>query len=788
MTLSGSLLLPPDVLLVPVTELHPTLRHGLACEPGDVAITRPRGRARSLLIDRDAASLLERFRQPARISDVVTSYAGEHGLDATQLLREVFPLLRRVRAAGYLVPAGEPRDAGTDFTLSPGAAVGEWTVQRGVHVIDDTEIYAIAGGGRGQAALKIARQPGEGYVSHLLAREAVVLRSLAGNPGPVLLDAGTHNRRSYLALEWLPGDDILATANALRRRMEPAGRHRLLALAVALLDAYIALHARGVIHADVHPMNALVQPDGSVRLVDFGLSRALTSIPGLTEPPRQGVGYFFEPEYARAILAGRAAPAATVAGEIYGLGALIYLILTGNHYHRFTIDRQAFLQQIASGSPVPFTDYGLAPWPEIEAVLARALAKEPAARYSTVRDFAAALRPLVAPSAPAPRARSSADLPQPDDLAAWRIDGSRFVAGHLEAPTASLHYGAAGIAYAGYRIACQRGDAALLADADIWASRATAALGTSEAHWNPSIGITPAVTGPASLHHGPPGVHLVQALVAHARWDVETMNRSLRGFVASCQAETAPFDLVMGAPGLLLGCALALEAIPDDPLLPARPSLITLGNRLADELERRLEALPPVAECRELPVLGMAHGWAGSLYALLRWAEARHRMPPLDAPRRLAELAAIGTDAGDQRRWPRRLGEPPAGPFVASWCNGAAGFVHLYLLAHTLFRDDRWLRVAEAAGRTAAGSTRGASLCCGRAGQAMSLVALARRTGNDRWREQALGLTGDGAPSTEPAQSLFKGAVGRVLVRQELELAAEARMPCFEAEGWPPQL
>lgn len=785
MALTGPLLLPSDVLLVPVAELQPALRHGLTCAPDDVAITRPRGRARSLLIDRDAAGLLARFRQPARISDVVAAYASERGLDAAEVLREVFPLLRRVHAAGYLVPAGAARDAGADFTLPPGTIIGEWTARRGVQVIDDTEIYAIAGDGRGQAALKIAREPGAGYVRNLLAREAVVLRHLAGTPGPALLDTGTHDGRSWLALEWLPGNDILVTANDLRRRQTPDGRRRLLALAVALLNAYAALHDRGVIHADVHPKNVLVQPDGTVRLVDFGLSRALPPLPGLAEPPRQGVGYFFEPEFARAALEGAAAPAATVAGEIYGLGALIYLVLTGEHYQRFTIDRQAFLQQIATGPPTPFAGYGLAPWPEVETVLARTLAKDPSARFPAVRDFAAALRPMLAPG---PLARTPGALPLPDDLAAWRVDGPRFPAALQASPTASLHYGAAGIAWALYRSACQRSEAALLADADIWASRAVAALGTTEAFWNPAIGITPAVTGPASLHHGPPGVYLVQALVAHARWDVETMNRALRGFVTACRAETAPFDLVMGAPGLLLGCALLLEAIPDDPLLPTRPPLIELGTHLAADLERRLSALPPVAACRELPVLGMAHGWGGALYALMRWAEARHRLPPLDAPRRLAELAELGPAVDGERRWPRRLGEPPDGPFVASWCNGAAGHVHLYLLAHTLFRDDRWLHVAEAAGRVAAIPVAGASLCCGRAGQAMSLAALARRTGDKSWHNRAVALLGDGASAdTEPAQSLFKGAAGVLLAHSELEVATEARMPCCEAEGWPPQ-
>ena len=129
---------------------------------------------------------------------------------------------------------------------------------------------------------------------------------------------------------------------------------------------------------------------------------------------------------------------------------------------------------------------------------------------------------------------------------------------------------------------------------------------------------------------------------------------------------------------------------------------------------------------------------------------------------------------------------------MPGWCNGAAGFVHLWTTAHRLFGDAQFARLAELAAweswehRSDAGG-----LCCGLAGRAYALLKLFRTTGESVWLDRAWQLAARSAgqaPTTGEGQfpdSLYKGEVGLALLAADLEKPAEAFMPFFEPEGWP---
>ena len=315
------------------------------------------------------------------------------------------------------------------------------------------------------AALKIERAGATDRAREAFAREAAVLARLAGKGAPRLLAAGEEDGRHWLAVEWLPGVDAATAAAELRRRGDRPG---LLALCRSVLAAYVGLHEREVLHADVHPRNVLVGPAGEVHLIDFGLSLG----GGVGDAPgRGGVAFYFEPEYARASQAGESAPAATPAGEQYAVAALLYVLLAGAPTHDFNLAREEMLRQVAEDPPLPFALRDAEPWPEVEALLARALAKAPGERFASLRDLAEAFgaveprrfRPVASPAAEALLARV---------LDRVGIDGELFRDGLPEPPRASVTYGAAGIACGLYRIALAREDAALLSLADLWAAKA----------------------------------------------------------------------------------------------------------------------------------------------------------------------------------------------------------------------------------------------------------------------------------------------------------------------------
>jgi serine/threonine-protein kinase len=192
--------------------------------------------------------------------------------------------------------------------------------------------------------------------------------------------------------------------------------------------------------------------------------------------------------------------------------------------------------------------------------------------------------------------------------------------------------------------------------------------------------------------------------------------------------------------------------------------------------------------------LGVAHGWAGALYAVLRWNKLSGQRPSAVTLRRLDELAEAGDRRGSGMRWAWRQRLPDGSitsGTMPGWCNGSAGLTMLWLEAHRVTGETRFLELGELAAWDGwAGRDDPASnLCCGLAGQAYAMFAIARATGDDAWLVRARRLVSQavavaaGEDGATPA--LFKGIGGLALVQLEAEDPLHARMPLFEAEGWP---
>jgi serine/threonine-protein kinase len=569
--------------------------------------------------------------------------------------------------------------------------------------------------------------------------------------------------------------DAATAAAELRRRGDRPG---LLALCRAVLAAYVRLHEWEVIHADVHPRNVLVGPAGEIHLIDFGLSLGIEA----DAPGRGGVAFYFEPEYALASRAGETPPAATAAGEQYAVAALLYLLLAGAPTHDFNLAREEMLRQIAEDPPLPFALRDVEPWPAVEPLLARALAKASADRFAALDDFARALDAVEIPPRRA-TVRPAAEALLARVLDRLGSDGDLFRDGPAQPPRASVTYGAAGVACGLYRIALAREDAGLLALADLWAAKA-AALQGDEAFYRPDSRLVPEQLGRITPYHTASGVHAARALIAKALGDAGSQREATRAFLAAAEGPCANPDLTLGRSGVLLGAALLLEA--GDP----SPELRAFGDRVLAGLWEEIDALPPIAACPERANLGLAHGWAGYLYASLRWCRATGVSLPAALPARLDELADRARPHGRGLRW-RWYAESGADVgTMAGWCNGSAGFVFLWTLAETMLKEARYGRLAEGAAWNAweAPDSNG-TLCCGLAGRAYALLNLAKRGGGETWAIRARELADRAAASiertAESPDSLFKGAVGVAVLAADLARPEEAVFPFFEDEGWP---
>ncbi|SCG51004.1 serine/threonine protein kinase [Micromonospora echinaurantiaca] len=194
------------------------------------------------------------------------------------------------------------------------------------------------------------------------------------------------SRADYLVMEFVTGEPLSKRIEALGR----LGVAETMSIVAQVAQALHAAHSGGIVHRDVKPSNLLVQEDGSVVLVDFGVARStnVTSITSTNAVP--GTALYMAPEQA----AGRPVSGAT---DIYALGAVAYCCLTGSP--PFTGDNplQVAVRHLDDEPPELPHDIPEA----VRALVGRALAKDPADRFSSGAAMAAAARAAVSdPSAP----------------------------------------------------------------------------------------------------------------------------------------------------------------------------------------------------------------------------------------------------------------------------------------------------------------------------------------------------------------------------------------------------
>ena len=267
-------------------------------------------------------------------------------------------------------------------------------------------------------AVKILH-PTSGADSALLRRFELEARALAqlNHPAVVrVLDYGEQDGQPYLVLEYIPSGTLKdRLAAAAGRPMEERAAAVFL---VPIASALEAAHQRGIIHRDVKPGNILIAENGQPMLSDFGIAKTLESevTAELTSAGmRMGTPDYMSPEQC----SGAPVDYRT---DIYSLGIVFYEMVTGRK--PFSADTPMATMHRQVYDPLPDAP-GLSP--AAKAVLQRALAKDPAARYQTVGQFAAALNdlstgrvaeraPAGSPPRPAPRPRAA-----PRRAFPWRL-------------------------------------------------------------------------------------------------------------------------------------------------------------------------------------------------------------------------------------------------------------------------------------------------------------------------------------------------------------------------------
>ena len=795
MAITSQFVLASDVLMIPAKELASDFRKRAECTEDDIALSRPHSRTPSVVVDEITAALLEEFRQPNTIVQAVISYSKARHLDPNATLEDAFPVLDQLIRNHLLVDPAAQASVNAFPTLRAGNFLGDAEILSSAQVLEDVEVYRVRLPGGMPAVIKIPTQTDE-YAQEMVQREARVLDRLGGIASPKLLQVGTFQQRPYLVMEWCHGVPCLVVADEARAKK--GSSPGLLDLCRSIVRAYAHIHKNSVLHGDVHPRNVLVDRGGSVKIIDFGLARELDRGDEMPGQPRGGVGFFFDPEIAQARLLGRMPSLQTARGEQYSIGALLYLLIIGVHYIDFSVEESKVMREIVSEPMVPFARHGLT-WPSIEAVIETALQKQTDDRHSSLAVMSLRLDDVCLPEEPVHslgHRAAEADGTVASELLATVLrrvnaDGDLIRTGLSLPPTCSVNYGAGGIAYALYRIACLLDDSDMLVLADRWLQHAMQRKDIDDAFYNPKFRVTPETVGRISIYHGSPGLYTVDALLSRAMGDTPQHSRAIRAFISTSQEPCAEIDLTLGRSGVLVAAALLLETL-DARDQENRSALVALGDSVNREIKDRLESFGPVCSSPELDYLGIAHGWAGVLFAALRWAQVTNRPLTDQTKNRLSELAACAEPIGRGIRWrARTLAVDPEGlqGYMPGWCNGSAGFVHLWTLAYEMTRDSHYLVVAERAGWNAWEQPDGVrSLCCGLAGRAYSLLNLSKHTNDREWTERARHLMHRASRESREENpfrnSLYKGEVGIALLIAEMAEPDIAAMPMFETEGW----
>ena len=239
-----------------------------------------------------------------------------------------------------------------------------------------------------QVAIKIAPSfASEEELKHF-HRERQILAQLQHPNIAMLLDGGTTpEQRPYLVMEYVQGAAITDYCD-----QHQLGLRRRLKLFLAVCDAVSFAHNHLIVHRDIKPENVLVTPAGQVKLLDFGVSKILhneqasqhtTRLTGLTPA-------YASPEQ----LAGKATSTAT---DVYGLGALLYRLLSGiTPLHSENASTEQLIRAICEVEPSPVSKAaarngsaikGKSLKGDIDNITATALRKEPQNRYASVSEL-----------------------------------------------------------------------------------------------------------------------------------------------------------------------------------------------------------------------------------------------------------------------------------------------------------------------------------------------------------------------------------------------------------------
>ncbi|MFG0257738.1 MAG: WD40 repeat domain-containing serine/threonine protein kinase [Phycisphaerales bacterium JB043] len=297
--------------------------------------------------------------------------------------------------AGAIAPEELCQPTLKDETFSPGDFVGRYRIE-GLIAVGGMGVVYRARLAEGEldheVAIKVVRSSilsgkrGARTTAERFRREWSVLASLDHPAIPRVLDVGTSEGGTpYIAMQFVDGVPI--TRYAADRSLSI---HDRVDLIIQVCDAIQHAHQRLVLHRDLKPHNVLVTTDGRPVVLDFGVARILNpdgATAGLTRSGEfLGTLAFAAPEQLQG------GTVTDTRCDLYAIGVLLYNLLTGHLPHGDTRSLPVLLKRIDERRPKPPSAHDPRIPPDMDAIILKAMAREPGRRYDSAGDLADDLR------------------------------------------------------------------------------------------------------------------------------------------------------------------------------------------------------------------------------------------------------------------------------------------------------------------------------------------------------------------------------------------------------------
>lgn len=241
-------------------------------------------------------------------------------------------------------------------------------------------------------ALKVMPRFGSaGILSQRFLREAEITAKLSHPNIARTYESGHTADLLFIAMEYVQGVDLATLVSRARARGARVTPSLAIAMSLDVLGALDYAHSRvdangrplGIVHRDISFSNVMITFDGTVKLIDFGLVRS--NIDDFRTAPGHisGTPLYMSPQQV-------VAEEVDHRSDLYSWAAVLYELVTGNSSAHGSAVADVLISVVRDDPPPPSTfEPGLPP--ELDAVMARALAKEPEDRFQTAREFAHAL-------------------------------------------------------------------------------------------------------------------------------------------------------------------------------------------------------------------------------------------------------------------------------------------------------------------------------------------------------------------------------------------------------------